>query len=189
MEQFSDSSLGKTDIVTDTDKLGQVARFLDLDRSGSGVKSQLSQMPIFARLVINNSGGNLTAGTIVTADATYGPGRGAGAAAVAGTSVGCGVVDPWVSGNIANGSTFWMIEEGPCKFKFTTGTSITIGMVLALVMISIGALGVAKARKPDLVVDCEQLRTDEFAKSQEFLIADLETQVDRLEAEVLRRAV
>lgn len=139
MEQFSDSSLGKTDIVTDTDKLGQVARFLDLDRSGSGVKSQLSQMPIFARLVINNSGGNLTAGTIVTADATYGPGRGAGAAAVAGTSVGCGVVDPWVSGNIANGSTFWMIEKGPCKFKFTTGTSITIGMVLAL-----GAAGRAK---------------------------------------------
>jgi chemotaxis protein histidine kinase CheA len=62
-------------------------------------------------------------------------------------------------------------------------TRNVIGMSLALVMIAVGAFGVAKARKPDLVVDCEQLRIAEFTKSQEFLVADLETQVDRLAAE------
>jgi chemotaxis protein histidine kinase CheA len=74
-------------------------------------------------------------------------------------------------------------NRGPRHRPWYLQTRNVIGMVIAVVMISVGAFGVAKARKPDLVVDCAQLRVDEFAKSQEFLIADLETQVDRLEDE------
>lgn len=133
MEYIIGMELGKKNISQVN--LGQVARFVDRNYAASGaVKPILSSMPIYARLLRNESNGNLTAGTIVTAstDAVYGPGKAAGAAAVAGTTVGHCVVDPFVSGNIADEETFWGIFYGPCKFKFTTGTATTLGMVLAL---------------------------------------------------------
>jgi hypothetical protein len=65
-------------------------------------------------------------------------------------------------------------------------TRNVIGMVLAVVLIGVVGFGVRQARKPDLIVDCSQLRTDELTKSQDFLIGDLQTQVDRLEAEIGR---
>lgn len=162
MEFMNDHSLGKKNIITDSGKLGQVYRLLDLDYSASGVKRQLSQMPIYARLVRNESSGNLTAGTIVTCatDTTYGAGKAVGAAAAAGTSVGHGVVDPWISGNIADGETFLLIYNGPCKFKFTTGTALASGMVLAL-----GAAG--RAAKLDHTSLSDQLIFDRCGRALE----------------------
>jgi hypothetical protein len=63
-------------------------------------------------------------------------------------------------------------------------TRNVIGMVLAVVMIGVVGFGVRQARKPSLIVDCAQLQTDELAKSQVFLIGDLQTQVDRLEVDL-----
>ena len=132
MNIVTTASLGKKNVQSFN--LGQIGCFVDKDYSQQGVKPLNSQMLIWARLVRNESGGNLTAGSIVTDDtgSTYGPGKAVGAAAVSGTSIGVGVVDPFVSGNIAAGETFWLIEAGPCQFKFTTGTTIAPGDAAAL---------------------------------------------------------
>lgn len=149
MEYQSIAPLGKVNIVSDTALLGQRGRFLDLDYSGNpdGVKSPQSQSPVIAILVYNNSGGTLAAGTMVKWDngATYGPFRGViGAAAVASDEVPAGVVDPWISSPVPIGGIFWLIIEGPCKFLFTTGTTLDEGDLLA-----IGASGRAAKFVPE----------------------------------------
>ena len=116
--------------------LGQCACFEDIDYSSTeAVKPLLTGMDVWARWVKNESGGALTPGTCVVADtgATYGPGKAVGAAAVSGTTVANGVVDPYIaSAGVANDAHFWLIYCGPCKFKFTTGTALTVGAVLQL---------------------------------------------------------
>jgi len=115
--------------------LGFFGRFKHQDPDAtSSLARVLSEMDVCARWVKNESGGTLAAGTIVTWDtgATYGPFRAVGAAAAAGTNVGIGAVDPFVSGAVANDDHFWLITNGPCQFLFTTGTTIAVGDLLTL---------------------------------------------------------
>lgn len=146
MEFQSLAPLGKKNVFTDVEILGQVARFLDLDYSLTGVKKTQSQMPVWARLVRNDSGGTLAAGGVCRWDVgtTYGPGKAVdGLAAIGSNQMPAGVVDPWISGTVAEDETFWLIFNGPCKFLFTTGTTITNGDVLTL-----GAAGRAVRYNP-----------------------------------------
>ena len=135
VERFNDLPMGKIDVVTDTDRLGQRYFFNDLDYSSTEtITPQLTSMEVEALLVINDSGGTLKAGDICRWDigATYGPGRGVDAAAVADTAVGVGAVDPWISTTVGDGETFLLVVRGPCKLLSTTGTAVAIGDVLAL---------------------------------------------------------
>lgn len=109
--------------------LGQRACFRDINyASTEAVKPLLSQMDIIAVWVKNESGSAITPGTVCRWDsgATYGPGKAvAGAAAIASDQVPCGVADPYLpTAGVANDEHFWLIVEGPCKFKFTTGTTL-----------------------------------------------------------------
>lgn len=133
MEYQSIAPLGKVNVITDDDLLGQRARFLDLDYASTEVvKPQLTHDRIEAILCRNESGGTLAAGLIVDwkDDAVYGPGRacdGAGSA----TTVPAGVVDPWISAAVPDNGFFWLILNGPCKFLFTTGTTLDEADLLA----------------------------------------------------------
>lgn len=113
--------------------LGAEVEFPFYDPDNSPPRMATWAMTIRARWVKNESGGVLTPGFIVKWDtgAVYGPGVAVGAAAVADTSIGIGVVDPWVT-SIADNAHFFIIEYGPCKFRSTTGTATTIGATLAL---------------------------------------------------------
>ena len=159
MEFQSLAPLGKKNVISDTDLLGQVARFLDLDYSATGVKAVQSQQPVYARLVKNTSGGALTPGAIVYPGSELGACRDVGGEAIAGTTLGCGVVDPWL-GSVADDDIFWLIYSGPCKFQFTTGTALVIGQPLAL-----GAAGRAKDLPEGSLTD--QLLADRCGRADE----------------------
>jgi len=115
--------------------LGTEGCFKDLTVGASDPQATASNMTVHARWVKNESGGALTPGFIVQWDtgATYGPGKAVGAVAVADTDTGAGVVDPHLpAAGVANDDHFWLIERGPCRFRFTTGTTIARGDNLAL---------------------------------------------------------
>lgn len=134
MESCNLAPLGKKGIVTDDKLLGQYAEFLDIDYSSTDdAVSPQSQMKVIAMLMRNETGGTLAAGTICTWDATssYGPGRAVAGTAGA-TSLPAGVVDPWISSAVADNEFFWLIVFGPCKFLFTTGTTLDEGDLLAV---------------------------------------------------------
>lgn len=134
MESMSVSELSKVNKVSDDFLLGQRGRFLD-DNLGSSlaVKPSLSQHPIEAILVKNTSGGTLAAGTIVTwaTDSTYGNPKAVAGTAGA-TSYAAGVVNPYIASAVPANGFFWMIVEGPCKFLFTTGTTLAVSDALAV---------------------------------------------------------
>ena len=109
--------------------LGQEGSFKHDDGGGNGdpVTGESSGRMTKARWVKNQSGGNLTAGTLCTGDntANYGPLKGVGGVATGGNqSKATGFVDPLVVGNIPNGANFWLVYDGPAKAKFTTGTAL-----------------------------------------------------------------
>lgn len=128
--------LGKVNQVSDDALLGQVGCHKDLNYAAAGrIKPELSQHLVFARLCRNESSGTLAAGTVVrgATDATYGPLKAtAGAAAIGSDHVPIGVVDPWVSAAVPDNAFFWLIYYGPCKFLFTTGTTIAVNDLLTL---------------------------------------------------------
>lgn len=128
LEIASNWPLGKVDVMTDTELLGQVGQHLDVDHdSAETVRQNLSAMPVFARIMRNDSGGILKPGAVLRNDtgSTYGPYKAVdGIAAIASDQVAVGAVDPWLTADVADGSHFWCIYWGPCKFLFTTGTTL-----------------------------------------------------------------
>lgn len=117
--------------------LGSIGMFNDLDPDNFYSEVHSGQgFPVTKALwVKNESGGALTPGTIPTWDtgATYGPRKAVGAAAATGTSVGVGVVDPFLpAAGVADNLHFWLIFWGRCQFLFTTGTALSVGDVVAL---------------------------------------------------------
>ena len=134
MKYLNISDIGKVNVVSDTDLLGQRGYFLDFDRTATagGVKTNLSGMVGEAILVYNNNGGTLAAGTVMQWDtgATYGPGRGVETAGST-TTVPAGVVNPYISAAVPIAGIFWLILTGPCKFLFSTGTTLAPADLLA----------------------------------------------------------
>lgn len=133
MEWMSVMPLGTYNKVSDVLLLGQEARFIDKDyASTEGVKPTLSAIPIRARLMYNDSGSTIAPGSLLRADVgtTYGPFKAVdGTAVLASDQVPCGVADPW-GGTIPVGAFFWVIYKGPCKFLFTTGTTLAPNDIL-----------------------------------------------------------
>jgi len=120
--------LGAVDVYDDPQALGQGAEFQDLDYTNPEFPVLKSQQKVCAVLVKNDSGGTLASGAGVrmkTADTTM---------TLVGGLCGAnqalhGVVDPWLSAPVPNGSTFWMIVDGPTLVLAGTG-GLTVGALL-----------------------------------------------------------
>lgn len=96
-----------------TNILGGRHEFLDADYLLPETQRVVaSNRRIVTRLVQNNSGGALSAGTIVTWDANN-VGTAVGAVTGAG-GVGAGIVDPFLTTTVPNGDYFHLVVEGPC---------------------------------------------------------------------------
>lgn len=110
--------------------LGYRAYFQHKDNDAVGVKPVLSEMVVEAVWVRNETGGQLTEGTICEWDTgtTYGPGR--AVKTVAGDEeAGAGVVGP---GRTVEGDEhFWLIRKGPCKFQYDGSANIAVNDPLA----------------------------------------------------------
>jgi len=127
-DTISQGGLGHKAFTSDVDQLGEEAVFEDINLSSTEqIKPKLSQMKIYARWVRNTSGGTLSPGAAVRWDetATYGPGKGiVDTAVIATDELVAGFVDPYITGTVAANEHFWLIEKGPAKALFTTGTTL-----------------------------------------------------------------
>ena len=125
-ERLVPYNLGETAVSGELENLlGYRAFFEDVDRSGTGVKAELSGMTVEAVWVKNESGGNLSGGQIVLWDtgSTYDHGKAVNAA---GDDVhGIGVVDPDVT-TVSNDTHFWLIVKGPTKVRYDGSASLAI---------------------------------------------------------------
>lgn len=127
--------------------VGTQREFNDIDYSAtannSGADAPLSGMKIDAIWCKNNSGGSLSASTLIKWEAGY---YGKQTAAVAGSLARANaVVDPYIT-TVANGDYFWAIVKGPCKLISNGAAAITGGTTL-LVTAASGKV-VASAASP-----------------------------------------
>lgn len=116
---------GKTAPVNTFDHLlGQEKWFPDVDYGATGVKTELSGMPVLCRYVRNTTGGVLLPGEIVTRDAASAVAndllkhvvKNTGYIANTPTPI-AGVVDEYVTtSGVADDEHFWMVVQGPTKF-------------------------------------------------------------------------
>lgn len=103
------------------------------DLSNDPIEKLNSQMDVHATWVKNQSGVVLPAGAMVTWDAAgLGPGLAIGGIGAVNSLATAGVVDSYISASVPDDSWFWLITKGPCRFLFTTGTTIAVGESLAM---------------------------------------------------------
>lgn len=112
MSKLNVFPLGQKGAVGEYDNvLGQKQSFTSQPATRTnGVFLQSDGIAIETILVRNASGGNLTPGRVVNWASGL-VGTGAGAACAAG-DVGAGMVDPFLTGVVANGEVFHLIREG-----------------------------------------------------------------------------
>lgn len=119
----------KSQVVSDPNMLGQIAEFQDQDHDNPEAPVVLSNVPVRAVLVQNDSGGTLASGL----GATYKAGHtGKKVGALSGANAIChGIVDPWLGTGVtvANGHYFWLVINGPCDVEVGAG-DVTAGGVL-----------------------------------------------------------
>ena len=128
MSGISQMRLGTVDKIQEAGYLGAVRCFDHKDHSDPDAVTPLSAMKIKARLVLNDSGSNLTPGTGATYKAGY-TGKRVGAASGA-NAICHGIVDPYLSSVVANGSYFWLIIEGPVDYVLAGSGGLTAGDLL-----------------------------------------------------------
>lgn len=111
--------LGRYNVISDDNMLGQVAMFQDQDQTVPDAPIINSGTPVYALLCKNSKGGTLTPGL----GYTFKSGKiGKEVDALSGANAICdGVADPWVSGTIPDGAYFWLIIQGPCELKAAAG--------------------------------------------------------------------
>ena len=111
--------LGRYNVVSDDNMLGQIAMFQDQDQTDPNAPIINSGVPVYAVLCKNSKGGTLTPGC----GYTYKSGKiGKEVDALSGANAICdGIADPWVSGTIPDGAYFWLIIQGPCDVKAAAG--------------------------------------------------------------------
>lgn len=126
--------LGQTAVSGERENLlGQIGCFTDQDRTATGVFPETSMMLTYALWVKNERGSAALPGEVVIWDtgSTYGVGRATGANVTSATTAAAGVVDPFLpTAGVADNAHYWLIFRGPCKFLFTTGTTLAVGDVL-----------------------------------------------------------
>lgn len=124
---ISQMRLGEYDVIQDDAYLGAVKKFMDKDHSNPDAVAPLSSTYITAVLVKNASGGTLAGGLGVTFKSD---GIGKTIGALSGANLYCdGVVDPFLTVAVPNGSYFWLIVDGPCDVEIGSG-DITAGAVV-----------------------------------------------------------
>lgn len=130
MSQFFSNNIrpGKAGIISDASQLGQTAYLEDLNyASTEGILPKLSGAKIEARIVANVSGGALSPGAVAKhATSSYGPFLAVGGEAGA-SDYPAGIVDPWLTADVADGEFFLLFVRGPAKMLSTTGTAIAVG--------------------------------------------------------------
>ena len=125
---FSQMRLGTIDVVKDDAYLGATRCFNDKDHRDPDDVLPGSGMNIRAVYVKNDSGGALAPGL----GATYKAGStGKLVGALSGANAIChGIIDPYLTASVPNGSYFWLIIEGPVNYV-TAGTGgLTAGALL-----------------------------------------------------------
>lgn len=114
--------LGTTGVVSDLNMLGQIGVFQDQDLTTyPGAPTINSGTPVYALLVMNDSGGTLLSGLGVTFKSAY---IGKRVGALSGANAICdGIVDPALGAGItvADQAYFWLIIQGPCDVKASAG--------------------------------------------------------------------
>lgn len=118
----SQMRLGSKGIVSDLNMLGQIGRFQDQDLTTTpGAPVIQSGVPLYACLVMNDSGGTLLSGLGVTFKSAY---IGKRIGALSGANAICdGIVDPFLGAGVtvADQEYFWLIIQGPCEVKAGAG--------------------------------------------------------------------
>jgi hypothetical protein len=127
MSKISQMRLGEYDKMQDDAYLGAVRNFMDKDHDNPDAVTPLSGTDITAVYVQNDSGGTLAGGLGVNFKSNA---IGKKIGALSGANLYCdGVVDPFLSVAVPNGSYFWLIIAGPCKVEIGAG-DITAGAVV-----------------------------------------------------------
>lgn len=124
----SQMPLGRVDVIQDPAYLGAVRQFDHKDHSDPDSVTPLSAAKISARLVLNDSGGALSPGKGVIYKAAY-TGKRIGNTHSA-NAICHGVVDPYLTADVANGSYFWLIEDGPIDQLLAGTGGLTAGDLL-----------------------------------------------------------
>lgn len=115
---IAQARLGAKNILKDDAYLGAERSFMDKDHSVPDSVAPLSSRVIRARYVKNGSGGALD------------PGKGVVIKSGAPNQIGgyhsangrCdGVIDPFLTGSVADGDYFWLIVEGPVDVEIGSG--------------------------------------------------------------------
>lgn len=122
-------ALGKTSgSTTELPHLaGYRALFTDDDPTTGPDGAATTAMTVEAIWVRNESGGALNPGAPVTWDTSnLGPGLSIGGNAADDAKT-VGVVDPYVSGTVADDYYFWLIVKGPTKVRYDGSSSLTVG--------------------------------------------------------------
>ena len=131
--QSVSQGLGETQASGEQEHLlGTIGIFLDQTVGQAAPRVTASNMPVYARWVKNETNGIVYPGFCFAWDtgATYGPGKAVIALAEGDTTLGCGVADPHLSATTGEGCPdndhFWLIFNGPCQFRFTTGNTLIV---------------------------------------------------------------
>lgn len=127
MSKISQMRLGEYDKLQEDGYLGAVRRFMDKDHDNADAVTPLSGTDIVAVYVQNDSGGTLAGGLGVNFKSNA---IGKKIGALSGANLYCdGVVDPFLSVAVPNGSYFWLIISGPIDVEIGSG-DITAGAVV-----------------------------------------------------------
>ena len=135
--------LGRYNVVSDDNMLGQIAMFQDQDQSTPDSPIIQSGTPVYAILVKADVGGVVTPGLGYTYKSGY---IGKRVGALSGANAICdGVADPFVSGTIPDGAYFWLIIQGPIDLKIGAGdiTANAVVQTLANGLFGSGTAGTA----------------------------------------------
>lgn len=130
-ERLVPYDLGTTAVDGELDHLlGYEAKFTDFLKSATGVKTQRSGMTVKALWVKNGIAGTVAPKMCVTWTAGS-AGTVIGALAGASEKI-AGVVDPYVSGTVAQNAHFWLIVDGPCEVVTDGSETISAGSPLVV---------------------------------------------------------
>ena len=115
---IQNARLGKANIWKTDDALGTCGKFQDKDHSDPDAVQPFSGRSIVALYVKNSASGELAPATGVTMKS----GEPNEVGAASGANAICdGVIDPFLSANVAVGDYFWLIVEGPCDVEIGAG--------------------------------------------------------------------
>lgn len=115
---ISNARLGRKDVVKDDSYLGATKCFMDKDHADPDAVKPLSGRSIMAMYTKNSSGGALApaTGVVMKSGALNTIGGASGA------NTRCdGIIDPFLTANVADGEYCWIIIKGPVDVEIGSG--------------------------------------------------------------------